>query len=138
MYKRHDLIQEDNSSNFETFKKFNLEYNQKRITNLQLTGFHAFADSNSKLEWALSPSFSRVFDKDVRNTQFVVRDNEYAVFVNLLPTRIWRNLEEENYVAKIDFTKTFKLNDNDSKFKAGLYGLTKNRDFSIFKYNIEV
>lgn len=133
-----DLIQEDNSSNFETFKKFNLEYNQKRITNLQLTGFHAFADSNSKLEWALSPSFSRVFDKDVRNTQFVVRDNEYAVFVNLLPTRIWRNLEEENYVAKIDFTKTFKLNDNDSKFKAGLYGLIKNRDFSIFKYNIQV
>lgn len=133
-----DLIQEDNSSNFETFKKFNLEYNQKRITNIQFTGFHSFLNSNSKLEWAVSPSFSRVFDKDVRSTQFVQRDDEFSVFVNLLPTRIWRNLTEENLVAKLDFTKTFEFLEGDSKFKTGIYALGKTRNFSIFKYSLQV
>lgn len=133
-----DLTQVDNSSNFETFQKYNLEYNQKRITNIQLTGFHSFLGSNSKLEWAISPSFSSVLDKDVRNTQFVVRDNEFSIFVNTLPTRIWRNLTEENLVAKIDLTKTFKIGENDSKFKTGVYALGKTRDFSIFNYSVQV
>ena len=120
-------------SNFETFQKYNLEYNQKRITNLQLSGLTNFTDSNSKIEWSLSPSFARVFDKDVRSTQFVIRDNQYSIFVNLLPTRIWRDLVEDNGVAKVDYTKIFKFKGVDSKLKLGLYGLYKTRDFSIFK-----
>ena len=133
-----DLIQIDSNSNFETFQKYNLEYNQKRITNLQLSGLTNFTDSNSKIEWSLSPSFARVFDKDVRSTQFVIRDNQYSIFVNLLPTRIWRDLVEDNGVAKVDYTKIFKFKGVDSKLKLGLYGLYKTRDFSIFKYAIQV
>lgn len=133
-----DLTQVDNSSNFETYKKFNLEYTQKRLTNIQLSGVNNFMDAKAKLEWSISPSFSRVYDKDVRSTQFVVFDDGYSIFVNNLPTRIWRNLEEQSNVAKIDYSKTFEINGSDSKLKAGLFSLLKERDFSIYKYALQI
>lgn len=133
-----NLIQVDNSTNFETWKKSNLEYTQKRITNIQLTGINNFSMTNSKIQWSLSPSFSRVYDKDVRSTQFVDFGDSYSIFVNTLPTRLWRDLNEDNVVGKFDYTKTFKLNGNDSKFKSGLYALYKSRDFKIYKYQVQV
>lgn len=133
-----NLTQVDNSTNFETWKKSNLEYTQKRITNIQLSGINNFQASNSKIQWSLSPSFSRVYDKDVRSTQFVDFGESYSIFVNTLPTRLWRDLNEDNVVGKLDFTKTFQLNGNDSKFKSGVYALYKSRDFKIYKYQVQV
>ena len=133
-----NLTQVDKSTNFETWKKSNLEYTQKRITNIQLNGINNFQASNSKIQWSLSPSFSRVYDKDVRSTQFVDFGESYSIFVNTLPTRLWRDLNEDNVVGKFDFTKTFQLNGNDSKFKSGVYALYKSRDFKIYKYQVQV
>ncbi|HSP12640.1 MAG TPA: carboxypeptidase-like regulatory domain-containing protein, partial [Salegentibacter sp.] len=48
----------------------NLEYTQRSITNALLSGKHTNDDASWTTEWKLSPSLSRVYDKDVRITAF--------------------------------------------------------------------
>ncbi len=126
-----------NFSDFVNFAKDNIEYTQRSITNALLTGTHTSEDASWTSEWALSPTLSKIEDKDIRTTSFQVEDGIYAIAQNNQPKRIWRDLEEINGVAKLDFTKKYELGQKDAKLKFGAYGSYKTRDFSILNFEIQ-
>jgi len=89
-------------SDFIDFNKFNLEYNERSISNAMFSGLHNFDESNLKLEWTLSGTLAKVHDKDVRNTTFQDEEGIFSFQENTEPKRIWRTLDENNLVAKVD------------------------------------
>ena len=123
-------------SDFIDFNKFNLEYNERSISNGMFSGLHNFDESNLKLEWTISGTLAKVHDKDVRNTTFQDEEGVFSFQENTEPKRIWRTLDEINLVSKVDFTKRFEFLGSDAILKFGLYGSTKERDFSIAQYSV--
>jgi TonB-dependent receptor len=123
-------------SDFIDFNKFNLEYNERSISNAMFSGLHNFDESNLKLEWTLSGTLAKVHDKDVRNTTFQDEEGIFSFQENTEPKRIWRTLDENNLVAKVDFTKRFEFLGSDAVLKFGIYGSFKERDFSIAQYSV--
>ncbi len=123
-------------SDFIDFNKFNLEYNERSISNGMLSGLHNFEKSNLKLEWTLSGTLAKVHDKDVRNTTFQDEEGIFSFQENTEPKRIWRTLDENNLVSKVDFTKRFQFLGSDAILKFGLFGSLKERDFSIAQYSV--
>ena len=123
-------------SDFIDFNKFNLEYNERSISNGMFSGLHNFDESNLKLEWTLSGTLAKVHDKDVRNTTFQDEEGIFSFQENTEPKRIWRTLDENNLVAKVDFTKRFEFLGSDAVLKFGVYGSLKERDFSIAQYSV--
>ncbi|MEL4306699.1 TonB-dependent receptor [Joostella sp. CR20] len=117
--------------------KDNLEYTQRSVSNLLLSGKHTSQDASFITEWSVAPTLSKVNDKDVRLTTFIVQPDGYSISSDAgFPNRLWRNLEEVNAVGKLDFTKNYNLFDNKSILKfGGLYSY-KQRDYSINNYNI--
>lgn len=124
-------------SNAIDVKKDNLEYTQRSVSNVLLSGKHTSEDATFTTEWSLSPTFSSVQDKDVRLTTFIINPDGYSISSDAgFPIRLWRDLKEINAVGKIDFTKNYTLFDNKSVFKfGGLYSY-KQRDYSIHNYDI--
>ena len=120
--------------------KHNLDYTQRAITNILISGTHTFnQDSAWKLNWKLSPTKSSIKDKDVRTTSFEVVDNgTFQIKENDKPTRIWRNLDELNVVGKLDLERKLKLFNNDSKLKFGTLGSFKEREYDIYSFRINV
>lgn len=123
-------------SDFIDFNKFNLEYNERSISNSMLSGLSNFEESNLKLEWTLSGTLAKVHDKDVRNTTFQDEEGIYSFQENTEPKRIWRTLDENNLVAKIDFTKRLEFLGSDAILKFGVFGSRKERDFSIAQFSV--
>lgn len=120
--------------------KNNLEYSQRSVSNLLLSGRHTSEDASFITDWSLSPTLSSVQDKDVRLTTFIVDPNnpgQYSISSDAgFPNRLWRDLEEVNAVGKLDFTKNYDLFGNRSILKfGGLYSYKK-RDYGIHNYNI--
>jgi TonB-dependent receptor len=123
-------------SDFIDFNKFNLEYNERSISNGILSGLHDFYDSGFKVEWALAGTLAKVHDKDVRNTTFQDEEGIFSFQENTEPKRIWRTLDEYNLVGKVDVTKRFQFLNANAILKFGLYGSQKERDFSIAQYSV--
>ncbi|MGM0390265.1 MAG: TonB-dependent receptor domain-containing protein [Bacteroidota bacterium] len=118
----------------------NLEYTQRSITNALLSGKHTNKDASWTTEWKLSPTLSRVYDKDVRITAFEFNpsNNTFSIRPSSSesPTRIWRNLEEINLAGKLDLTKRHQLFGRNANLKFGGGYTYKQRDFSIDQYQI--
>lgn len=115
-----------------------LDYSQRSISNLLLSGKHSHPDGDFISEWKISPSWTNVKDKDVRLTTFLVNPSgNYSIATDAgLPMRIWRSLDEINFVGKADFSKKSLLFDRDALLKfGGLYSY-KQRDFSIHNYTV--
>ncbi len=121
----------------ETYRHM-LDYSQRSISNILLSGKHSNKNADFITQWKISPSIARVRDKDVRQTTFV-RDgaNNYVISTDAgLPVRIWRDLDEVNVVSKVDFEKKIQWFQRDASFKfGGLYSY-KQRDYSINGYTI--
>ena len=75
-----------------------------------LQGTHTSEDASFKTEWKISPTISRIYDKDVRSTIFIDDNNAFKYKDNTQPTRIWRFLNERHLNGKLDFTKNYELN----------------------------
>lgn len=117
--------------------KDNLEYSERSVSNLLLSGKHTSEDASFTSEWSLSPTLTSVQDKDVRLTTFIVNPDGFTISSDAgFPTRLWRDLKEVNAVGKIDFTKSYNLFDNKALFKfGGLYSY-KQREYGIYNYDI--
>lgn len=116
--------------------QYNIEYSQKSMTNLLLSGTHFTSNRKWQLDWKVSPTKSTINDPDVRITRFRVPNNTIGTEVGL-PTRIWRDLDEENLFGNFDLTKDYLLGGNSAKLKFGAAYVYKNRDFLIedFQFN---
>jgi len=130
--------QETDISNVINVTKDNLEYTQRAVSNLLLTGKHVSEDASFTTEWKVSPSLAKNQDKDVRITTFIYDEDTETYSISSdasFPTRIWRDLEEINNVSKIDFTKKYKLFAKDAKVKFGGLHTYKNRQFGISNFD---
>lgn len=117
----------------------NVEYTQKSITNFNLSGSHVNEDASWEVEWALSPSFSNINDKDVRVTPFeVIGENQFSIRPSTAgaPQRLWRDLNEVNLAGKVDVSKKHEVLGRAASLKFGLANTYKERDFRINNYNI--
>ncbi len=123
-------------SDFVDFNKFNLEYNERSITNGIISGLHNLNESKFKVEWTISGTLAKVHDKDVRNTTFQDEEGIFSFQENTEPKRIWRTLDEYNLVGKVDLSKRFTFLNEDAILKFGVFGSTKERDFSIAQYSV--
>jgi len=115
----------------------NLEYNQRSLSNLLLSGTHVLAASKWEIDWKISPTYSSSMDPDVRKTAFSY-DGNYSFSSGEAgnPTRIWRSLNELNAVAKIDLTKKLKVAGSQMKIKFGAAHTYKQRNYNIRLYEI--
>ncbi|EPR70085.1 TonB-dependent receptor [Winogradskyella psychrotolerans RS-3] len=116
--------------------KDNLEYTQRSLTNFLIGGHHSLAENDFIIDWKVSPSISRVYDKDVRLTTFILNQDTTISSDAGYPQRLWRDLEEFNATAKIDFTKKYDLFDNQAALKFGALGSYKQRNYDIYKYEV--
>ena len=130
---------ERSDTDFNTYLKYILQYTERSITNILFSGTHSLNEGNFKIEWKLSPTRSSIQDKDDRTTSFKITDEgKYVINLNTKPRRIWRELEEFNYVAKIDFTNKISMFNNDALIKYGLFGSYKERDYDIYRTQVNV
>jgi TonB-dependent receptor len=114
----------------------NLEYNQRSLSNLLLSGSHVFDASKWEIDWKLSPTYSTSFDPDIRKTAFSFDGNySFAPGEAGNPSRIWRSLNELNATAKIDLKKRFD-NPIDLELKFGAAHNFKLRNYEIQLYEI--
>ncbi|GLB53395.1 outer membrane protein [Neptunitalea chrysea] len=125
-------------SNVVTTLKHYLEYKQRSVTNILLSGKHSSEDASFTTEWALSPTLTNVQDKDAKLTTFIDNgDGTYMISSDAgFPVRLWRDLKEVNLIGKLDFTKSYDLFKNKSQLKfGGLYSY-KNRNYTIYNYDV--
>jgi len=122
--------------------KDNLEYKQSQISNALLSGKHSNDDGSWVTEWKLSPTYSRIDDKDVRVAPFKYERDEdiYTISPSSAgnPSRIWRNLEEINGVGTLNVQNRHQLFKKPAKIIFGGGFTYKERDFSIDNYRIRI
>lgn len=122
--------------------KDNLEYKQSQISNALLTGKHSNDDGSWVTEWKISPTYSRIDDKDVRVAPFKYEEDEdiYTISPSSAgnPSRIWRNLEEINGVGTLNVQKRHQLFNRQAKLIFGGGYTYKERDFGIDNYRIRI
>jgi outer membrane receptor protein involved in Fe transport len=105
---------------------YNLEYNQRGLTNLLLNGKHKTNKWN--IDWKLSPTYSSSIDPDIRKTPFSY-DGTYTFSPGEAgnPSRIWRNLGEFNNQSMININKEYE----NFKLNFGLSHVYKLRNYEI-------
>ncbi len=131
-----DFRQETRFSDFIDFNKYSLEYFERSISNVQLSGLHNFNNGKFKMEWTGSATLAKIHDKDIRNTAFQDENGEFSIPNNAEPKRIWRYLDEVNLVGKLDLTQRYSLFSRDALLKFGGYASQKERDFYIDEFSI--
>ncbi len=140
------LVEGNFESNPATLVKQSLQYTQRSTSNLNLSGKHSLAQNKWQLNWAISPSLSKIVDPDIRSTVLEQIENEEGVYTYGLYQsvggeirRIYRDLNEINLNSKIDLEYAFNLKkDLESKLKFGLAETYKTRDFKVLNYVFDV
>ncbi|WP_375584203.1 TonB-dependent receptor domain-containing protein [Cyclobacterium xiamenense] len=110
--------------------QYNIEYSERSLTNLMLSGAHFLKNGAWEVNWKVSPTLSTIDDPDVRILRFR-RPNQTISSEVGLPQRIWRSLDEQNLVGKLDLTNNHQLFGKTAKFKFGSSYVYKERDFLI-------
>lgn len=117
----------------------NLEYSQRGMTNVLITGKHKFIAKAWEVEWKLSPTYSTIQDPDIRFTRYEDRDGEWSIGTEVgFPERIWRDLEELNVGGVLHVTKEFQAMGEDSKLRFGGAYTFKERDYIIYNYALNI
>ena len=122
---------QDQGSVFEA-DQHNLEYSERRLTNLLLSGTHFNDDATWRVDWKASPTLSGIDEPDIRFTRIRTDGDGFSVGTESgVPERIWRYLEEVNVVGKVDVTREYKLLEENARLKFGLSQVYKQRDYEI-------
>lgn len=120
-------------------EQFNLEYNERSLTNLFIGGTHYNKDGSWEYDWRVSPTRSSITDPDVRFTRYRIDRGDNLIGTESgLPERIWRFLDEDNLSTKVDVTREHFLLNRGAKLKFGASYTFKERDFDIQNFQIAV
>lgn len=115
-----------------------LEYAQREVTNVNLSGKHLMKEGKLEINWKLSPTFIEVDEPDIRFTAFEQTPEgtfQIAPAVGADVSRTWRNLKEQNYSGKVDLEYNFtKEGGKTNKVKFGVLAQQKARDFGVQNY----
>lgn len=123
-----DFVNTNLGANFEA-TQYNLEYSQRSLTNILLSGRH-FLKSEWNLNWKIAPTRSAIIDPDIRFLRFREPNQTVGTEVGL-PERIWRYLEEYNFAGRFDLDKDFRFLGREAKVRTGSNYVYKVRDFDI-------
>ena len=123
-------------SDFIDFNKYNIAFTERSISNAMVNGLHNLNKNGLKLEWSLSGTLAKIHDKDVRNTTFQDEEGIFSFQENTEPKRIWRTLDENNLIAKVDVTNRLTLGGKEGLLKYGIFASQKVRNFSIAQYSV--
>jgi len=117
----------------------NLEFSQRGVTNVLLNGEHYSSNRKFSVDWKISPTFSNIEEPDIRKTAFTYTSSDTVFSAGAAgnPGRIWRNLDEINLVAKVDFKSEYKLWGGNSVLKFGASQVFKERQYSILTYDMQ-
>lgn len=119
----------------------NLEYNQRALTNIYLSGSHFNEKGTWKVDWRGAATRSTLDDPDIRKTAFTINPNTGdSVFLAGAagnPSRIWRYLDEINTVGRLDITREVKWFNEPGKIKFGGNYVYKERDYQILSYDVQ-
>ncbi|KAF5063553.1 TonB dependent receptor [anaerobic digester metagenome] len=133
-----DYSGSDQGSNFDAVQH-NLEYSQRALTNILLSGKHFFSNNKWGVEWKISPTKSALYDPDVRFTRYETRGNTFSISTEVgFPERIWRELTESNFAGQLSITRDYKVFGRDAVLKFGGSYTGKNRDYEIRSFAINV
>lgn len=134
-----DYDKTDQGAVFSGFQH-NLEYAERALSNVIISGNHKFTNRNLELAWASSTSLSSIDNPDIRFTRYEERnDGSFNIGTESgFPERIWRELDEVNTSAKVDLKKNLKLFGNEAQFKIGAMQTYKKREFKIRSFSINV
>jgi outer membrane receptor protein involved in Fe transport len=117
----------------------NLEFSQRGVSNLLLSGDHTIRDKKISLNWKVSPTFSNIEEPDIRKTAFTYTDSDTVFNAGAAgnPTRIWRYLNEINVVGRVDLSLDYTLFGEPNVFKVGSSYVFKERDYKILTYDLQ-
>ena len=122
-------------------KQYNLDYSQRGLTNVLLSGKHNYDEKDLEMEWKISPTRSTISDPDVRFTRFRLEENgdvDPRISTEVgLPQRIWRDLVEYNVASNLAFIKKMEILGEEAKLKFGGNYTFKTRDFNIQSFQID-
>ena len=117
----------------------NLEYNQRALTNILLSGTHVKQESNWDIDWRMSGTRSSNSDPDIRRTAFTLESSDtlFSAGAGGNPARIWRSLEEYSAHARLDLTKSYTFREQAGKLKFGGSQVLKQRNYEILFFDIQ-
>lgn len=107
-----------------------LTYTERAMFNNITHGKHQFG--NLRVSWANSLIFSNQYEPDYRETAINEDEGELGFRNGGLINRFWRELDEVNESARLDFE--YELNERN-KIKAGAAFSVRNREFDIYQYS---
>jgi outer membrane receptor for ferrienterochelin and colicin len=132
------IAQAGSGNALEPITKDAITYTERSVTNVLFNGKHSFGKQGDwNFDWKLSPTFSKVYDKDHKITplqQTQTGDFIISASASKPPVRIWRWLTEENWAGKLDFSKKYDLFGRSAKVKFGGGHTYKFRDFSVDEF----
>ena len=117
----------------------NLEYNQRGMSNIFISGAHFNKDASWKVDWRASTTISTLEDPDIRKTAYTISqtsgDSTFVAGAAGNPSRIWRELDEVNTVGKVDVTRDYRMFSRKARLKFGVSYTYKERDYSILSFD---
>jgi len=116
-----------------------IKFVERALTSFQAKGDHTFSKiANTNISWTSSYTISQQDEPDLRfftnghfpnqagtSAEYEISPSKYKV-----PTRLFRNLWENNLNNRLDITVPFNFNGNNAEIKAGTYHVYKSRIFS--------
>ncbi len=122
-----------------TLYKNAIDYSQKSVTNLLISGKHNFRNAKLSLGWKISPSFSSILDPDVRSTSLSYDEEDHTYSLKMGEgagiNRYFRYLNEFNLATKTDLKLSLKNNrGKTSQLKFGVSNIVKRRSYAILLY----
>ena len=87
----------------------------------------------------MAPTLSNSSDPDIRKTAFTITatDTSFSAGAGGNPSRIWRDLQEINLPARLDFTKKYQFLEREAKLKFGASYIYKQRDYEILFFDMQ-
>ncbi len=143
------FYQRNIESNANYLKKKNIEYSEKSVFNIFINGIHNKSD-RFKIKWSISPTYSIIRDKDVRETAYEMIDLDDIISLDEIqssdsnylidasnagvPSRMWRDLDEYNLVSKLDISLKNDFLGLSGDLLSGVLFSYKQRDYQILRY----
>lgn len=133
---------ENYKSNVNIIKTDILDYGERSLSNFLFEGKHNFKDNKITYTWAISPTLSKIRDKDVREIPYevIVNNNDTSYIIDpsnaSRPSRTWRYLDEVNFVVSNKFKYKHSLFNKKANLISGLYYTFKERDFDVIVYTL--
>ena len=99
-------------------------------------------DGKQVVNWKISPTISKIRDKDLRETPYLVSiiedDTTFAIDVSNVgnPNRIWRYLDEFNLSSSLNILNNHEIFNKEAKLNTGLNFTYKSRSYDVLGYSL--